>query len=238
MGKSVTAMPWPEFKEWFRDVWKPGQHVALIGPTGMGKTTFAKGILESRKYVLAFDPKGGDDTLKATGYERLTKWPLTERIKNSIAEGNPARFIVGPEVHTDEDFERMRVMHDRVLKDAFNMGGWTVYLDEFQVLTDRRIMGLGGRAEKLLIAARAKKSSVVTAYQAPAWVPTSASRQATWVGMWYTRDEDVIKKTAAIMGRPWKELKEIMEELPPYHILVVGQDPRAPLVLTSAPKVS
>lgn len=238
MGEHVTAMHWKDFQPWFKDVWKPGQHMALIGPTGMGKSTFAKGILETRKYVLAFDPKGGDDTLRATGFERIVKWPLSDKVKNQIAEGKEARFIVGPEVTRDEDWDRMRILFDRVLKDAFTMGGWTVYIDEFQIAADRRLMGLANRTEKLLIAARNKKCSVVTAYQAPAWVPTSASRQAAWVGMWYTRDEDVVKKVAGIMGRKWKELKVIVDEIPPYHILIVGQDPRAPLVLTSAPKVS
>jgi energy-coupling factor transporter ATP-binding protein EcfA2 len=238
VGDFVTSLPWPQFKEWFRDVWKPGEHVALIGPTGMGKTTFAKGILESRKYVLAFDPKGGDKTLKATGYQRQTYWPLTNKDKDEIAEGNAFQRIVGAVVNTDADFEKMKRLFDRVLKDAFNMGGWTLYIDEFQVATDRRIMGLASRTEKLLVAARDKGISVVTAYQAPAWVPTSASRQATWVGVWYTRDEDVIKKVANIMGQNKKELMAAMKNLPAYHVLLVGRNPRDPLVMTVAPKVS
>lgn len=238
MGKRVTALAWPDFQAWFKDVWKPGQHVALIGPTGMGKSTFAKGILEPRKYVLAFDPKGGDETLKATGYARIEKWPLSNKIKDEIGQGKPARFIVGAEVKTDEDWEKMRRMHDRVLRDAFNMGGWTVYIDEFQIATDRRIMGLANRTEKLLIAARSKKCSVVTAYQAPAWVPTSASRQATWKGVWYTQDLDVVDKVAAIAGREKKEMRAIMSQLPPFHVLMVGQNPADPMVVTSAPKIS
>src|SRR5207248_297525 len=93
-GVDVVGKTWDEFLEWFATVWKPGQHAALVGPTGMGKSTFAVGILELRKYVLALDPKGGDETLETAGYERLTDWPLPAKVYDAIAEGRPARFIV------------------------------------------------------------------------------------------------------------------------------------------------
>ena len=37
--------------------WEVGQHVAVSAPTGEGKTTFAFGLLNLRRYVLALDPK-------------------------------------------------------------------------------------------------------------------------------------------------------------------------------------
>lgn len=55
--------------------WKPGGHWALIGPTGEGKSTFAVGILGLRKWVLSLDPKGEDETLESSGYQRLTTMP-------------------------------------------------------------------------------------------------------------------------------------------------------------------
>ena len=60
----IEALDWStEFLPWFQEAWKPGQHVALIAPTGAGKTTFAAGLLGLRKYVLALDEKGGDLSL-------------------------------------------------------------------------------------------------------------------------------------------------------------------------------
>ena len=62
-GVDVIGLPWERFLAYMRDTWKPGQHIAMIGPTGEGKTTFAAGLLSIRKWVMALDPKGEDETL-------------------------------------------------------------------------------------------------------------------------------------------------------------------------------
>lgn len=229
-------MGWDEFLAFFKIKWRPGQHLALIGKTGCGKSTFACGVLESRRYLLALDPKGGDETLGTLKMPRLTRWPPSEKVFDQIAEGKPARFIVGPIVRKVEDRRRLREVLRSTLVGVFEVGGFTTYVDEFQLFADRRMMNLAAEVETLLIAARSKGISVVTSYQAPAWVPTAASRQATWVVVWPTRDTDVVKKLAAIVGRDWRILWEAMENLPDFHVLIVGPNPRDPMIITSAPR--
>jgi hypothetical protein len=236
LGADVVGKTWDEFLTWFARVWKQGQHVALVGPTGMGKSTFACGILDLRKYVLALDPKGGDSTLETSGYERMTQWPLPDKVWDRISEGHPARFIVGGHSRTLEDRARLVVLLRDTLEGVFEARGWTVYADEFQLLADRKMMNLGKQVETLLIAARDKKITVLTSYQAPAWVPSAASRQATWVVLWPTRDVDVVKKLANVVGRDWRMLWSAMKALPPFHVLVVGRNPHEPIVITSAPE--
>ena len=93
----VEAKPWGDFLPWFGGVWKPGEHLSVIAPTGAGKTTFVGGVLEgSRNYILAFDPKGGDSTLRGLGWPRLPSWPPPPAVYKDIEEGRPARFLVGP----------------------------------------------------------------------------------------------------------------------------------------------
>lgn len=232
----VLGMGWEEFLEFFKIKFRPGQHLALIGTTGCGKSTFACGVLDSRKYLLALDPKGGDETLATLKLPRLTRWPPPERVFDAIAEGKPARFIVGPIVRTVDDRRRLVDVLRATLRGVFEAGGFTVYADEFQLLADRKMMNLGAEIETLLVAARSKGISVVTAYQAPAWVPTAASRQATWVVVWPTRDENVVKALAAIVGRSWRLLWEAMTALPEHHVLVVGPNPREPMIVTKAPR--
>lgn len=236
-GPRVSGVHWDVFSQWWADVWEPGQHVALIGPTGVGKTTFAVPILRMRKYVLALDPKGGDSSLAKSGFERITSWPPPDKVRKGIAEGRPARLIVGAVVKRLDERPALKALQKKVLGAAFDEGGWTVYLDEFQLAADRRMMGLHIESETLLIAARDKGISVVTSYQAPAWVPTAASRQATWIVVWPTRDDDVIKKLSAIVGRPRQEIASALHALPPHHVLVVGLDSRAPMVITKAPRL-
>lgn len=233
----MVGVPWETFQAWFADVWKPGQHVAMIGPTGQGKTTMALGILGTRKYVLSLDAKGGDSTLSKAGFTRIYDWPPPREVLNDIADGKPARLSVGFELRTMADFAKLKALMAKVLSAAFAEKGWTIHLDELQLLADRKMMNLGPLIEKHLVSSRDKKISIVSLYQAPAWVPTAASRQATWVMLWPTRDEDVIKKCAAISGRKWQELMQAIKLLPKFHVLVIGLDPTAPIVLTTPPRV-
>ncbi len=236
-GARVISAEWDMFLDWWGDNWAPGQHVALIGPTGEGKSTFAVGILGLRKWVLALDPKGEDETLAASGYQRLTAWPPPRKIREAIAEGKPARLIIGGSTRTKQEMASLAKLMDEAVEGVRAEGGWTIYADEFQLLADRRMYGLDKQIEQLLIAARSRGTSVVTAFQAPAWVPKAGTRQATFVVMWPTRDRVMIKTVAEAMGRPWHELAEAVDELPPYHVLVIPKRIRAPMVLAHAPKL-
>jgi len=234
---SVVGVPWDLFTEWFSEVWEPGQHMALCGRTGEGKTTFAVGILKPRKYVLALDAKGGDSTLEASGYRRIDRLPLPREVRKDIAEGRPARLIIGGKCRTVAEFDALAGFIGQVLDSAFSEGGWTVYADEFQLMSDRRMMRLGPKVERLLVAARDRGASVLTAFQAPSWVPKASTRQATWAALWRTRDQDVIKAFGGILGRPWQDIAEIMEHMPAHHVIVAGPDAFAPLVLTHPRRV-
>ena len=234
----VVAAPWDMFEAWFKHVWEPGQHVALIGPTGEGKTTFAVGILKQRKWVLALDAKGEDATLEASGFQRIMAWPPPGKTRDEIAEGKPARLIAGGSIRTDRDKKHLvALMHDAV-KGVRAEGGWTCYADEFQILCDRRMYGLDKPVEEMLVAARSRGTSVVVSFQAPAWVPKAATRQATYAVVFPTRDVNMLKTVAESMGRTWQDVVAGVRELPSYHVLVIPKRIHAPMVLTKAPKIN
>jgi hypothetical protein len=234
----VVGAQWPMFQAFFADAWTPGQHVALIGPTGEGKSTFGVGILKTRRFVLALDAKGDDSTLTASGFTRIGDWPPPNSILDRLAEGMPTRLIVGFDIVRMSDFDDLRRLLARVLDEAYASRGWTIYIDELQLMADRKMMNLGPAVEKHLVSARDKKISVVTAYQAPSWVPWAASRQARWIVIWPTRDEDMVRKLATATGRPYKLLLEAVKLLPPFHCLVIPPNFRDPMIITTPPKVS
>jgi hypothetical protein len=222
--------------------WKPGKHVALIGKTGEGKSTMAVGMMNTRKYVLALDPKGEDETLDAAGYVRVLGLPpkkkLPKDVQKDLDEGRPVRLVVGGASRTREADLKLRQLMGDALEYARQSTGWTVYVDEYQLLADQRMFGLGPLVERLIISGRSTKLSIVTAFQAPAWVPKAATRQSSIIVAWRTRDKDMMQVIARTAGREWAQIGEAMDELPKYHVLVIPDELRAPMMITSAPKVN
>jgi DNA helicase HerA-like ATPase len=229
----AVGLEWSRFRAWFAEKFKPGQHLAVIAPTGAGKSTFVGGILEDRPWVLALDPKGGDSTLRALGYERLSSWPPPKSVYKEMEEnGTPFRFIVGPVVNVKDDLVALKEVQRQALDGAFNDGGWTVYVDEAQIVSDRRLMGLAANLETLLIAARDKSVSVISSFQSPVNVPKTASNQASWIAVSYTRDTDVVNRLAEILGRPKPEIRGAMNACEEFFWLIVGKNPRMPIIVT------
>ncbi len=231
------GMPFWMFKLWVRDEWVAGKHAAFIGPTGQGKSTLAVHLLKQRKWVLAFDPKGEDTTLENSGFTRITTYPLPRKIRNQVAEGMPARLIIGGSARSKADDQKLQRLMGQYLEMARHQGGWTVYADEFQVLSDMRMFGLGVPIERSLITARKDGTSVLTSFQAAAWVSKAATRQAALIVVWPTRDEDMIKAVAKAAGRPFRDVMTAMQELPQFHCLVIPQNIHAPMIIINPPEV-
>jgi len=233
----IEALDWStEFLPWFRDAWQPGEHVSLIAPTGAGKTTFASGLLQLRKYVLALDAKGGDSTLDSLGFPRLNSWPgaksMTRTVEHNDNEGLPSRYVVGAKSRTEAETKKLIQTIGAAIREAYEMGGWTVYADELMILTDPRQFNLRTEVDRMLIAARDLGVSFVSSYQQPTWVTPMAGKQATWVAVSYTRDTDVVNRLAEILGRPKAEIRGAVKGLERYSWIIVGRDPREPLRVT------
>lgn len=220
--------------------WEPGEHWALVGPTGEGKTTLAVALLRLRKYVLALDPKGEDETLAKSGYRRVTGLPpahhLPRDVQRDLDEGRPVRLIVGGASDSDQADASLRALMRQAVTYARHSRGWTVYVDEFEVLSSQRMFGLGAPVEQMLITARRAGSSIITSFQAPAWVSKHATRQASYTCVFPTRDRAMIKAVAEAMGREHQLLAAMLDEMPPYHVLIVPKSHRVPVVIAKAPE--
>ena len=244
-------LPWTKGKHRAHDVlgetvplpdpWYPGRHWALCGVTGDGKTTHAVGLIRTRKWVVALDPKGEDETLEAAGYIRVRSMPpprkqdreIWERVNNR----QPVGIVAGFESKSDDDDEAMRKLMRETINWARRTRGWTLYVDEFELLSSQRMMKLGDYIERMLITARRAGTSVVTSFQNPAWVSKHAIRQAHATTVWQTGNKQTVVAIAESTGRDWRELAQAMDELPKFHSLTIPKDTRRPMIVTSAPKV-
>ncbi len=245
---AIVTLDWDTFLEYMRDCWEPGQHIAMIGPTGEGKTTVAVGLLGIRKYVFSLDPKGEDTTLSKSGYQRIrhvpqSGWrhgwcPACRQIFSDVAEGRDVRLIVGGAARTDAQDVKLHNLMREGITYARRAGGWTLYVDEFELLSSQRMFRLGSNIERMLITARKDGTSVLTSFQAAAWVSKHATRQARYAIMYATGDRDMIKSVAQAMGRNWRDLAEAVDELPRFFVLVIPRGKNGgPMILTTAPKV-
>lgn len=254
MFPEIQALDWPDFIELLKQEWEPGEHMAICAPTGEGKTTVLVSILTEtgRKYVAAFDPKGGDSTLNALGWPRISRLPIPKTDTKDwwkfwirdpferMAEGEPFRAIVGRVVHSTGERNRLRNELRWSLDQAYNQGGWTVAIDEFQIASDPRMMDLRTEIDTLLISARDKGVSVVTLFQAPRWVSQAAQQQAKWILVALTRDKDVVERLSEIIGRSRAEVAGAIDGLGsrPYSWLIARNNPREPLIVTRPPRVA
>lgn len=223
--------------------------MAIIAPTHQGKTTVLCSLLveTGRKYALALDAKAGDSTLASLNWPRVPTLPLPKPwwhiwYKDPyqlMAEGEPYRRIVGRIANSKEDrkklIEELRSTLDRV----FDTGGFTVAIDEFQLLADRRMMDLGAEVETLLIAARDKAVSVIVLFQAPRNVPRAGVDQCEYIWIALTRDRDVIERLAEILGRSTVEVEGAIQGLMSrdFTWILAHNNPREPLIVTIPPYV-
>jgi hypothetical protein len=222
--------------------WEPGQHVAVVGPTGEGKSNLVVALLKVRDYVLALDAKGEDETLAKSRYRRITKVPNARHprfprdIQRDLDEGRPVRLIVGGAARSDDEDVALQKLMREAIAYCRHSGGWTLYVDEFELLSSQRMFNLGALIERMLITARRLKTSIVTSFQAPAWVSKHALRQATLAVVFPTRDRDMVRAVANAMGRDWRIVAQALDELPPFHVLVIHKRIRVPMMITKAPK--
>lgn len=240
MDAEVVALEWEQFLAWFKRKWEPGQHMSFLGPTGVGKTTALVGILPLRKYVIAIDAKGGDETLEVLlgkGFVE-SKWPPTKKVYKDIEEGRPARLLIGRDVKTTADLPLLRLQVAKCLTDTWDQTGWTVYADELQIVTDRRLMNLGAHVERFLIAARGRKISFVGSFQQPVWVPPAMAKMSRWFATFYTRDTDTQNRIAEMAGRPKDEVRGMINGLPEFGLLLFSNNPRDPVIVALPPKVN
>lgn len=230
----VEALTGRQFLERMRDRWEPGEHVAVVAPTGEGKTTFLGGLVRTRRFVLGLDQKGGDKTLAALGWDRIERWPPSRQDRKDMLDGQPWRRVVGSTKRDRPAREIRRALHRTILEAAMVEGGWTILAPDLAALTARQFGNAWDEMVELLILARDAGTSIVTDFQRPSGVPREAGEMATYLAIGYTRDRDTVSRLAEMMGRSAAEIRGAVDALAglPYGWLVVSRRPRDPIILT------
>lgn len=142
--------------------WEIGEHIAVIGKTGEGKTRLMAYILGVRNYIISFKAKADD-----------TKLPgKTVRLNKDLDDPRYTRFVLDPAYFNQR--QQFGLAFERIWRE----NGWTMYIDELFALTQLKLTPFIDRA---LTQGRSKHISVVTAMQRPVSVTRFAISQATHV---------------------------------------------------------
>lgn len=144
--------------------WKIGEHIAVIGTTGTGKTYLMSKLASMREYVLMLRTKPDDN--KFPGFKKA-------KTHSAMAGVYASKLLIEP------SYESQAGTLAAVFEMAWRQGRWTMFIDEtFYV---QRELGLEHSITKLLTQGRSKRLSIVTGMQRPAWVTRFALSEVSHV---------------------------------------------------------
>lgn len=189
VSQAVPRRPWDRFMRDFNP--KPGEHVAIIGPTGQGKTILQTNILPKYPFVAAFATKPLDKSMDRLvtehGYIRLAKWYRLNPIDHP-------RRIIWPDASNLNSVDLQKTVFENAFNHIFREGGrpannpvgWAVAIDELWYIVN--MLGLSQEVKLFLLQGRSLGESLIVATQRPSSVPLEVYDQSTH--LFFFRDND------------------------------------------------
>jgi energy-coupling factor transporter ATP-binding protein EcfA2 len=217
ISTEAPRIPWDDFRrEVFK--WKAGEHVSLIGPTGLGKTTMLLNVLPMHPFVTVFATKPRDKTMDALiqhdGYVKFDRWP------NGLDPVQFPKRVIWPDAtQLNSQANQKAVFHDAFGK-IYREGSWTLALDETWYVDD--ILGLGQDIKMYLLQARSLDVSLVAAFQRPAWVPRELYSSSTHLMFWRTNDETDLRSLSGVGFRSAALIRDVVSDLDLYQVLYIN----------------
>lgn len=212
---NFSEMSRPAWLAWMRRTWKQGQHIAIMGRTGRGKTTLVRDVAAVREWVAVAAIKRKDETLTLfpkVGYKVIAKWPPAYGLQRVVLWAKPKSLY-----DMTEQQKQMRLM----LGDVYKNGGWTLVFDD--VARVANALGFKREIAMMLNEARSQFSSIICNMTQPSSVtqaiPSETWRQVRFHLVFFYRVGRDLEAIADIVGYSKTELKKMMSLLKPFDFL-------------------
>jgi energy-coupling factor transporter ATP-binding protein EcfA2 len=215
ISTEAPRVPWDVFLSQTL-VWEYGEHFALIGPTGQGKSTMLLNLLPLHRYMTIFVTKPRDatfDALAQHGYLKMERW-------QSVPARNYPRRLLWPDATKPKSEMLQRAVFDHAFSAIYREGGWTVALDELWYFS--QVLKMEDWVERYLSQARSLGISLLIGTQRPADIPLMVYDQSTHLMFWRDNDETNLKRLSGIGYRSANLIRGIVSNLERYQVLYVN----------------
>jgi len=217
--QQVETITRTDFIEEFIDRMEPGEHSIFFGPTGRGKSTLMKDLLEAGPpipNVGILMPKGPDDHANEPFYKlgnRVSTWPSGTRMAWHKWNQETPPYIWQQVGNPRAGYAPLRAQFEPTLRWFRGRPDWLLLIPDLQAISDRKFANCGGEVEWLTLTLRKFGSSLWMDAQRPAWIPRAAEDQVTNVVLFKNTDLGTVQRLHEVISLPMQTIEPLMLEM-------------------------